>query len=86
MRELPFAIDDSESNVFVRWACTEMQKYGLIVTRLLNDLVRRCLRLIDEIGVEDIEFVPLDDLRRGIVRAIQQSTRNATLTKTETYS
>ena len=56
MGELPFAIDDPECDVLIRWASTEMQEYGLVVTRFLDDLVRRCFGLVDEVGIENIEL------------------------------
>ena len=56
VRELPFAVDDSESDVFVWGARTEMQQYGLIVARFFDNPVRRGFRFINEIGVEDVEL------------------------------
>ena len=70
MRKLPLAIDDSESNVFVRWACTEMQKHGLIVARLLDDLVRRRLGLVDEVGVEYVKLRMVISRGRRIHRTV----------------
>lgn len=56
MRELPFAVDDPERDVFVWRASAEVQKHRLVVAGLLDDLVCRRLRLVDEVGIEDIEL------------------------------
>lgn len=56
MRELPLSVDDTERNVFVRWPGAEVQEHGLVVTGLLDDLVRRRLGLVDEVRVEDVEL------------------------------
>ena len=47
-----------------------MQQYCVVVPWLLNNLVRRSLRLIDEIGVEDVELVALHNLWGRVVRAV----------------
>ena len=72
MRELPLAVDDPERDVFVRRAGAEVQQHGLVVARLLDDLVRRRLGLVDEVRVEDVELVALHDLGRRVVRAAKR--------------
>ena len=72
VRELPFAIDNSERDVFVWRPCHKVQEDRILVTRLLDDLVRRRLGLVDEIWVEDVELVALHDLGRRVVRAAKR--------------
>lgn len=33
-----------------------MQKYGFVVARLFDNLETRCFRLVNEIGIKDIEL------------------------------
>ena len=42
MREFPFAIDNSKRDVFIWRTSTEVQKYGFIVPRFFDNLVRWC--------------------------------------------
>ena len=56
MREFPFSVNNPERNVFIRRSSGEVQKHGFIVAWLLNDLIRRSFRFVNEIGVEDIEL------------------------------
>jgi hypothetical protein len=56
MREFPFAIDDSERNIFIWWTSTEVQKHSFVVPRLLDNLVCRGLGFVDKIRVEDIKL------------------------------
>ena len=74
MRVFPFSVYDSERDVFVRWTRAEVQQDRIFVARLFDNLVCRCFGLVDKVGVENIELVPLDDLRRRVVRANETST------------
>ena len=56
VRELPFTIDDTESNVLIRWPCTEVQKDGFIIPWFFDNFVCRCFRLVNEIWVEYVEL------------------------------
>lgn len=64
---LPFAIDDPEGNVLVWWARPELDQYCILGTRFLNNLISRCLRLVDKIWVEQVEFVALHNLGWRVV-------------------
>jgi len=69
MRKFPFSVYNSEGNVFVRRSSTELEDDGLIIARLLDNLVGRCLRLVDKIRVEDVKLVSLDNLGRRVIGA-----------------
>lgn len=56
VRELPFSVDDSESDVLIRWSCTEVQQDGLVIARLFDNFVCRRLRLVDKIRIEYVEL------------------------------
>lgn len=43
---------------------------SLAAIPVLLDSICRRLRLVDEVGVEDVEFIPLHNLRRRIVMII----------------
>jgi len=73
MRMLPVAIDDSECYVLVRRASCEYKQDGIFVRSLLDELIRRCFRLVDEIWVEDVEFVALHHFRWWVIRTILRS-------------
>lgn len=67
MRELPFPVNDAECHVFVRRSSAEVQQDGFVVSWFFDDLVRGGLGLVDEIRVEDIEFIALNNFRRWII-------------------
>ena len=73
MRKFPFTIDNSERNIFVRWPCAEMQKDGFVVARLLDNFVRRRLRLVDEVGIKYVE------LQKNMSGDKERQTANANL-------
>ena len=50
-----------------------MQKDCFIIARFLDNLVCRCLGLVDEVRVEDVELVALHDLGRRVVRAVKRT-------------
>lgn len=59
MRELPFSINDSKSNVFVRRASSEVEKYSFVVSWLPDDFVCGSLRLVDEVRIKYVELNPI---------------------------
>ncbi len=61
MRKLPFSVHDTECDIFIGRACTEMQKHGLVVAWFLDNLIRRSLGLVDEVGVENVELILVSD-------------------------
>ena len=71
MRKLPFAIDDTESDVFGRRTSAEVQKDRFVVARLFNDLVGWSFALVNQVGIEYVELVTLYDLRWRVVRTAQ---------------
>mmetsp|Transcript_23395 Transcript_23395/g.67440 ORF Transcript_23395/g.67440 Transcript_23395/m.67440 type:complete len:390 (+) Transcript_23395:119-1288(+) len=66
VREVPFAIDYLEGNIFVWRPSMEAQDHGLRSVRLLQ-VVLGCLCFVEEIWIEDVELVALHNLRRGVV-------------------
>ena len=64
MREFPFAVDNSKRNIFIWGSGTEVQKYGFIIPRFLDNFVRWCFRFVDEIRVEDVKLHK--DVRSGL--------------------
>jgi len=56
VRLLPLAVDDAEGDVLVWRACVEEDDARRAVLGLLvgQQLVRRCLALVDEVGVKDL--------------------------------
>jgi hypothetical protein len=64
---LPFLVDDCERQIFIRRSSTEEEYASIIVAFGLDQLVRRCFEFVDEIGVENVEFVTLNDLGWRII-------------------
>ena len=56
MRIFPISVHNAERDVLVRWSRAEHQQHRLLIARLLNDLVRRRLALVDEVRVEYVEL------------------------------
>jgi hypothetical protein len=56
MREFPLAVDNPESDIFIRRAGTKVQKNGLVITRLFDNLIGRRLGLVDKIWIENVEL------------------------------
>lgn len=56
MGKFPFSINDSEGDVFIWRAGTELQDDGLVVTRLFDDLVCRRFGFVDEIRIKYVEL------------------------------
>ena len=59
-RVLPLLVDDLERNVLVRGTGVDAEDARLaVLAPVRHDGVRRSRGLVDEIGVEDVELVPL---------------------------
>ena len=56
MRKFPLAIDNAERDVFVGRPGAEVEQHGVVVSRLLDNLVRRSLRFVDKVRIEDVEL------------------------------
>jgi hypothetical protein len=56
MRVFPFAVDNTESNVFVGWSSCEVQKHSIVISGFLDDFVCRCFGFVDEIWIEYVEL------------------------------
>ena len=56
MRILPVSVHNPKRDVFVRRSSSKVEKNRVVVTRFLDNFVARCLRFINEIGVEYIEL------------------------------
>jgi hypothetical protein len=56
MRIFPFTVDNTERDIFVWWTSCKVEEDSLIVARIFDDLVCRCLRLVDEVRIKDIEL------------------------------
>lgn len=69
MGELPLPVDNPERDVLVRRPSAELQNDCVIVTRLLDDLIRRSFGFVDEIRIEDVELVSLHHFRGRVVGA-----------------
>ena len=56
MRVFPVTIDDPERDVFVWGPSSEPQETSILVPWFFDDPIRRCLRLVNEVRIEDIEL------------------------------
>lgn len=56
MRIFPFTVNDTERDVLVWGASSEVQEDSFFVIRVLDNLVGRGFSLINEIGVENVEL------------------------------
>ncbi len=56
VREFPFSINDPKCDVLIRRSGAEVEEYSLVVTRFLDNFVRRCFGFIDEVRVEYVEL------------------------------
>ena len=70
LAHVPFFVDDSESQLFIRRTCleTDDERVGLALDVLEVELGR--LHLVVEVGVEDVELVALDCLGWRIVGVV----------------
>jgi hypothetical protein len=73
MRMLPVTIDDSECYVLVRRAGCEYKQDGIFVRSLFDELIGRRFGLVDEVWVEDVEFITLHHFRWWVIRTILKS-------------
>jgi len=67
LRHFPLFVDDRESDVFVRNPSAETNRQGVVCTVGLQ-VELGCLRLVSQLRVENVEFVPLNNLWRRILR------------------
>jgi hypothetical protein len=72
---LPFLVDDCERQIFIRRSSTEKEYASIIIALSLDELVRRGFEFIDKIGVENVEFVTLNDLRWRIIGAVMNDSK-----------
>lgn len=71
MRVLPVTIDNPKGNVLIGGSSSEHEQHGIVVGTLLNNLIGRRLRFVNEIGVEDIELISLYHFWWRIIRAVK---------------
>lgn len=69
---LPLAIDDLESDVFVRRSSAEAQNSEIPVVSARCNRILRCRIFVDQIRIEDVEFVALNDFRRRIIHVVMR--------------
>lgn len=67
--DLPLSVDDGESDVFVRSSCMESDRVRVLSAVGFDEELRRCC-FIEKVGVENVEFVPLDNFWRGILAVV----------------
>jgi len=67
--DLPLSVDDGECDVFVRSSCVESDRVRVLCTVGLDEELRRCC-FIEQVGVENVEFIPLDNFWRGILAIV----------------
>ena len=75
VRILPLFVDNAEGDVLIRRASGDAQNARVVVARggglrIALDSISRRFGSVDEIRVEDVEFVPLNNLGRGVVVVI----------------
>ena len=69
MGVFPVSVDDSERDILVWRTSSKYQKDSIVANSILDQFVRRSLRLVNKVWIEDIELVSLYDLWWRIVRA-----------------
>ncbi|CAN0879886.1 hypothetical protein LINGRAHAP2_LOCUS13349 [Linum grandiflorum] len=67
VRVLPLLVHNPESDILVRRSSVEPDDARLITTSISINRIRRSLGLVHQVGVEDVELVSLNDLRRRVV-------------------
>jgi len=67
MRKLPFSIHDSERDILVRRSCTEVEQDCVLIARLFYNFIRRRLRFVDQIRIENVELIALYNFGRGVI-------------------
>ena len=76
--EVPLLVQYSKRDVFVRWTTYELDEASVLLssdrrglatfpTIFTLDAVRRGPHLVYQVGIEDVKFVSLDDLRGRVV-------------------
>lgn len=63
---IPLPINNLKRNILIRRSGTKPQYTKVIPIRTFQEVLWR-LRLIDKIGIKDVEFIPLYNLGRGVV-------------------
>ena len=66
LRHFPFPVHDGEGYVLVWWTCLEPNRQSIIRAVLLQ-VELWSFRLVSQVRVENVELVPLDDLRRWVL-------------------
>ena len=56
MRKLPFAIHNTESDIFIWWACTEMHQDRFVIPRFFNNFICRSLCFVNKIRIKNVEL------------------------------
>ena len=69
LRHLPFPVHDGEGYVLIRRTCLEPNRQSIIRTVLLQ-VELGGFGLVSQVRVENVELVPLDDLRRRVLRVV----------------
>ena len=67
--DLPLSVDDSEGDVFIRGASMEPDSHGIGGSVRLEEELGSCC-FVEQFGVEDVEFVALDDLWRRVFTVV----------------
>ena len=56
MRKLPLPVYYPEGNILMRRTGGEVEEYSFIISRFFNNFIRRSLRLVNKVGIKDIEL------------------------------
>jgi hypothetical protein len=67
--DLPLSVDDSEGDVFIRGASMEPDSHGIGGSVRLEEELGSCC-FVEQFGIEDVEFVALDDLWRRVFTVV----------------
>ncbi len=70
IRVFPFPIHNLEGDILVRRACNKAEDLKVRLSLARRPGVRWGLCHIDQVGIEDVEFVPLHHLRRRVVEVV----------------
>lgn len=68
----PLAVDDLEGDILVGRPRGELEEGKILIVLARYELVLRSLLLVDQIGVENVEFVALNDLRRWVIHVVMR--------------
>ena len=67
---LPLAVDNFECDILVWWARVDTKYDEVLVVAAHGQRIRWRARLVDQIGVEDVELVALHNLGRRVVEVV----------------